>query len=188
MSEHNVFITMGASNHSTSERECNDYYATEPKATELLLERERFSNVLEPACGEGHIVKVLESHNIETTCCDIIDRGYGTQYDFFAIKEWEGDIVTNPPYKNALDFVKHALDIVPIHSKVAMFLKLQFLEGKARGEFFKDNPPKKVYVSSSRLNCAKNGEFDKYPSSAIAYAWFVWKKGFKGKPVIEWIN
>ena len=40
MSEHNVFITMGASNHSTSERECNDYYATEPKATELLLERE----------------------------------------------------------------------------------------------------------------------------------------------------
>lgn len=72
--------------------------------------------------------------------------------------------------------------------KVAMFLKLQFLEGKSRKEFFLKNPPKTVYVSSSRLICAMNGEFSKYPSSAVAYAWFVWEKGFKGDPVIKWIN
>ena len=33
-----------------------------------------------------------------------------------------------------------------------------------------------------------NGEFEKYPSGAIAYAWFVWEKGYKGKPTIDWIN
>jgi hypothetical protein len=57
-----------------------------------------------------------------------------------------------------------------------------------RKELFKKHPPKIVYVSSSRLSCAKNGEFEKYPSSAVAYAWFVWIKGFKGDPIIKWIN
>lgn len=69
-----------------------------------------------------------------------------------------------------------------------MFLKLQFLEGKQRKELFKKYPPKVVYVSSSRLICAKNGDFSEYKSSAVAYAWFVWEKGFKGDPIIKWIN
>ena len=41
--------------------ETHDYYATEPKATELLLDLETFNHeIWEPACGEGHISKVLE--------------------------------------------------------------------------------------------------------------------------------
>ena len=105
------------------------------------------------------------------------------------VSGFEGDIITNPPYKNALEFVQKALDTVQEGRKVAMFLKLTFLEGKRRGEFFKENPPKKVYVASSRLNCAMNGDFEKYPNNnAICYAWFVWEKGYKGQPVIDWIN
>jgi hypothetical protein len=65
---------------------------------------------------------------------------------------------------------------VPEGNKVAMFLKLTFLEGKARRELFKRYPPKTVYVSSSRLECGKNGIFKKDP--AVAYAWFVWQKGY----------
>ena len=45
-------------------------------------------------------------------------------------------------------------------TKVAMFLKLTFLESKARRELFERYPPKVVYVSSSRLQCAKNGDFE----------------------------
>lgn len=69
-----------------------------------------------------------------------------------------------------------------------MFLKLQFLEGKVRKELFNIYSPKKIYVSSSRLNCAKNGEFEKSPSSAIAYAWFVWEKGYEGQTIVKWFN
>ena len=70
-----------------------------------------------------------------------------------------------------------------------MFLKLQFLEGQKRKQLFLKNPPKTVYVSSSRLYCAKNGEFERYKDTkAIAYAWFVWVKGFMGDTVIKWIN
>ena len=184
-----TFATLAASNHSAGEREVNDYYATEPKAVELLLEKETFNkHILEPSCGEGHISNVLIAHDYDVESYDLIDRGYGRVQDFFDIQEFNGDIITNPPYKVAAQFVQHAIDIVPIGNKVAMFLKLQFLEGKARRKFFNINPPKTVYVASGRLNCAKNGEFDKYTSSAVAYAWFVWEKGYTGKPEIEWIN
>ena len=184
-----TFATLAASNHSAGEREVNDYYATEPKAVDLLLEKETFNkHILEPSCGEGHISNVLVAHDYDVQSYDLIDRGYGGVQDFFNIQEFNGDIITNPPYKVAAQFVQHAIDIVPIGNRVAMFLKLQFLEGKARRKFFNINPPKTVYVASGRLNCAKNGEFDKYTSSAVAYAWFVWEKGYTGKPEIEWIN
>lgn len=43
--------------------------------------------------------------------------------------------------------------------------------------------------SSSRLNCAKNGDFETYKNnSAIAYGWFIWEKGFKGDTIIKWFN
>lgn len=188
-----TFVTLAASNHSSGERQQHDYYATEPKAAELLLAEETFSPVIwECACGEGHLSKVLKEHGYEVISTDLIYRGYGDPEPLNFLEEtlldFEGDIITNPPYKYALDFVKQALNSVQYGKKVAMFLKLQFLEGKGRKQFFLENPPKTVYVSSSRLICAKNGDFEKYTSSAVAYAWFVWEKGFRGDPTIRWIN
>ena len=72
--------------------------------------------------------------------------------------------------------------------KVAMFLKLQFLESKARREFFEQCPSKVVYVSSGRLACAKNGDFNQYAGKAMSFAWFIWKKGYKGDTILKWFN
>ncbi len=69
-----------------------------------------------------------------------------------------------------------------------MFLKLQFLEGKGRKVLFDRMELKTVYVSRSRIICAKNGNFESVTSSAVAYAWFQFQKGYKGNPVIRWIN
>lgn len=46
--------------------------------------------------------------------------------------------------------------------------------------YLKKYPIKKVYVFSKRLNCAKNAEFEKYKSNAIAFAWFIWEVGYTG--------
>lgn len=188
-----VYITLGASNHTEKERQPDDYYATEPKAAELLLEQEDFHHIIwECACGEGHLAKVFKAHGHEVISTDLVYRGYGDPepLDFLneTIDNFEGDIITNPPYKFALEFVQRALESVKPGRKVAMFLKLQFLEGKRRKNFFQIARPRRVYVSSSRLLCAMNGDFKKYPSSAIAYAWFVWEKGYTGETVIKWIN
>lgn len=185
-----VFAPLGASNHSAEEREKHDYYATEPKAVELLLEQEVFTkNILEPMCGEGHICDILKGHGYNVIAYDLIDRGYGAVKDFMSIDKWDGDIISNPPYTGAIDYVAHAIDIIPNGSKVAMFLRLQFLEGKARRKYFETNPPKIIYVPSGRLNCAKNGDFEKYrKANAVCYAWFIWEKGYTGAPQIKWIN
>lgn len=189
MSKHNVFVTLGASNHTESERQAEDYYATDPKAVRLLLAEEHFTqSVLECCCGEGHISKELEKANYNVTSIDLYDRGYGEVKDFFSLTNWGADIVSNPPYKNALEFVKHSLKIIPEGNKVAFLLRLQFLEGKERGEFYKENPPKVIYVARGRLKCAKNGDFEVMGSSAQAYAWFIWEKGYKGDTIVRWIN
>ena len=144
--QNSIYTTLGASNHTDKERQQHDYYATEPKAMELLLAEEQFSPVIwECACGEGHLSKVLEQHGFEVISTDLIYRGFGDPepLDFLkeSLEDFEGDIITNPPYKYALEFVQKALDSVQPGKKVAMFLKVQFLEGQKRGAFFKDTPP-----------------------------------------------
>jgi len=187
-----VFKTLGSSNHAPDARAANDYYATDPQAVEMLLAMEHFAQVIwEPACGEGHISKVLAAHGHEVISTDLIYRGFGDPepMDFLTetFPDFEGDIITNPPYSAGLEFVTRALETVRPGGKVAMFLKVQFLEGKRRGELFAKTPPRTVYISRSRLACAKNGDFS-HTENAIAYAWYVWEKGFTGDPVIKWFN
>ena len=48
-------------------------------------------------------------------------------------------------------------------------------------------PLKTVYVSRKRIPAYKNNN-QSNKSSAIAFCWFVWEKGYSGDPVIKWIN
>lgn len=182
---------IGANTFSKEERQNNDFYATDPNAVKKLLEVETFNkNIWENACGEGNISKVLKENNYNVYSTDLIDRGYQDELvDFLNCdKKFNGDIITNPPYKHVTDFIIKSLDSIPFDNKVAMLLKLTHLEGKERYKrIYSIMPPKTIYVFSGRTHCAKNNEFDKYKSSAIAYAWFVWKKGYMGCSELKWI-
>ena len=141
----------------------------------------------------GHLSKVLEAAGYDVLSTDLIDRGYGKgDVDFLSYNgTFDGDIITNPPYKYAKEFVEHAIECVPDRHRVAMFLKIQFLEGKSRRELFDRYPPRVIYVASGRINCCKNGDFSKEQrsnNSAQAYAWFIWEKGYTGEPVVRWFN
>ena len=187
------FTTIGASAHTEEERAENDFYATHPDALKILLNDTniQLNNVWECACGEGHLAEVLRKRHILSKASDLIDRGYGnTNIDFFKCNTpWDGDILTNPPFNCALEFCKHALNIITDNNKVIMLMRIQFLEGQKRKIFLLENPPKYVYVSSSRLLLAKNGDFVKYNTpSANCYAWYIWEKGFKGETTLRWFN
>ena len=188
-----VFTPLGASNHSNSERALHDYYATDPKAAELLLKAESFSpTIWEPACGEGHLSKVFEQAGHTVISTDLIYRGYGRKesLDFLKYKgdPFDGDIITNPPYSKGAEFVEKAIETIADGHKVAMFLKLTFLETEARRPFFDKYPPRTIYGFHHRMKCGKNGDFSSVRSSAIAYAWFVWDKGYTGIPHFQWID
>ena len=156
--ENSVFKTLGATNHSNEHREVNDYYATDPIAAKLLIEQEDFSkNIWECACGEEHLSNVFREFGYNVRSSDLIDRCGNEVLDFLSCNEkWDGDIITNPPYKYAKEFVLKSLDLVEEGAKFAMFLKLLFLEGKGRRDLFEKYPPCKVYVCSGRIDCAKN--------------------------------
>ena len=105
--EHNIFVTMGASNHTEEEREKNEFYATNPIFINHLLEREPWLKdkdlkILEPSAGDGTLVdrfyeltgNKMDAYDIISRRDDIIEQNYFTknfsdQYDV---------ILTNPPY------------------------------------------------------------------------------------------
>ena len=181
---------IGSHNLSETDREINDYYATSPVAAEQLIQIEKLhNNIWECACGEGHLAKVFAEHGYTVKSTDLIDRGYGIGgVDFLSQTEpFNGDIVTNPPYKYAEDFIVKALELIPEGHKVCMFLKIQFLEGRKRKDLFKKYPPYTVWVSSSRIQHGKNGNFQN-KSSMMATAWYVWKKGYFGPTYLKWFN
>ena len=187
-----TFVTLGASNHSEHEREKHDYYATDPIAVDMLAQTGFFNGVekvWEPACGEGHLSKRMIEMGLNVHSTDLFDHGFGnTGLDFLAIPDACGfdAIVTNPPYKYALEFCQKCVDLGA--PKFAMFLKLTFLEGQKRQPFFAQHPPRYVAVCVNRVQCALNGDADMFAkSSAACYAWFIWEKGYKGKPEILWI-
>lgn len=186
-----TYVTLGASNHTNHDRAAGDYYATDPAMAVQLMQLEALYNVWEPACGAGHLAEEIKKAKRLGKATDLYDRGYKygeSGIDFLAAKlPWKGDIVTNPPYKYALEFTQHALTLIPQGYKVCMFLKLTFLESQARYQFFKDFPPCRIYVSVKRAQCGMNGVFE--GSSAACYAWFVWEKGSICKfPRLAWFN
>ena len=160
--------------------------------TGMLVLRRNNKIFITGNCGSGHLSKRLKEHGYKVYNSDIIDRGYedfNQVLDFLNFDgTYQGDIITNPPYKYCSEFIKKSLDVVNDGHKVAMFLKLQTLEGQKRyQEIFSITPPKSVYVFVKRVACGKNGKFDS-GSSAVCYAWFVWEKGWKGDTTLKWIN
>lgn len=197
-----VFKTLGSSNHTDHERGDHDYYATSPEALELFSPLYPIAHkVFEPSCGEGHLSKWLVEHGHDVLSTDLVDRGYGIGgVDFFKVgeggdmfgdcqvtkllREWANgetfDILTNPPYNVSLDYVLHAIELIPDDGHVLMFLKTTFLEGKQRKKLIFDvNPPRYVFQYSERILCAKNGDFDymrRHGGSAVAYCFMVFQK------------
>lgn len=191
-----TYAILGASNHSEKDREKNDFYATDPNSLEIFLkalDRDKIKlhhNIWECACGKGHLSKLLEGKGYEVYSTDLIYRGYGTgDIDFLKINlsDNKTDILTNPPYKYAKEFVEHSLQILEDGYYSIMFLKIQFLEGKERRKLFDKYPPKYIYVNSSRQLCLLNGDDTNKISSAVCYCWFIWEKGYKGDPIVRWI-
>lgn len=179
----------------------HDYYATNPMAVKMLLDNYNFigKSILEPCVGAGHIANAIDkyyNHTKEITGIDIVDRGYKDTIvtDFLTYetdKKFDG-IITNPPFSLAQEFIEKSMDLLTDKGQIAMFLKIQFLEGGKRGEFFKKYPPKYIYVFRNRMatwnsGLPKNPETNKPWATTMCHAWFIWEKGSKSEPIIRWL-
>lgn len=201
-----LFRIIGASNHCADEREAVDFYSTDPDCVKDLLELEQFGNkVLEPCCGNGNIAKVLTNAGYDVTATDLYDHGYGIAgVDCFEYTDIDQDIIGNPPYSLTTEFIEHMLNELQPGHKMALFLKLQVLEGQARYQkIFSQGKLKRVYVYVNRVACYKNDEryqknedgslkLDKDGNpkkigSAACYMWAIWEADYHGFPEVRWI-
>jgi hypothetical protein len=183
-------LSIVGSSRKNGYREENDFYPTPAYAVEELLKREKFDgNIWECACGDGAISDVLKSYNYETYSTDLINRGYGDGIQDFLTYDGKNydNIITNPPFSEALNFVEQAKKFS--NNKIALFLKTVFLEGSSRYDMFHDNEYrlKCMYQFSKRVSLTKNGIKMKN-SGMISFAWFVWQKDWASEPLIRWIK
>ena len=131
--ESKVFSTLGTGKRI---REKDDFYETPYQAVRCLLDNEKFEGeIWECACGKNAIVNEISKDYNNIYYSDLVDRGVNANIeDFLTSNRKTNNIVTNPPFSLALPFVKKALELSD--NKVAMLLRIQFLEGKERYNFF----------------------------------------------------
>lgn len=170
-------------------REKNDFYPTPERATKALLAAETFAGaVWEPACGDGAISRLFEEAGYPVVSSDLVNRGFGESGVDFLL-EWQSrapNIVTNPPFKLAVPFVRKALQLST--GKVAMLLKIAFLEGQERAKLFAASPLARVHVFSQRLAFVPGDGARKLDGGGMmAFAWFVWDRAHDGPPQLGWL-
>ena len=170
-----------------------DYYQTPEWATWGLLKHETLDGLVwEPCAGGGAMSRVLENAGLTVVSSDLRtdDNVYGLGgIDFLDLHDspYDADhIVTNPPYKYASEVVYEALD--QARHKVALLLKLTFLESSKRKTLFDRTPLRTVYVFRNRITMHPEGTERPENSGTITYAWFVWEHGYEDKPQIDWID
>lgn len=184
---------LGLHRQPGDQREEHDFYATHPSAIPPLMELLGWQHggklIRENSCGQGHLSMMLEIYGHTVVSTDLIDRGYGISgVDFLVPGPLDGlpydGVVMNPPYKHAQAFILRSLEIAPV---VCAFLRITFLESAKRRSFFAANPPRYVAVFSERVRSAKGGDFSNIGAGVVCYAWFVWQRGYQGRPEIVWI-
>lgn len=188
-----------AGGNSTSKREENDFYATNPETLKLFLyefwkDNSFEGDILEPACGQGHISETLKEMlpNFNITSTDLIDRRYGEGGVNFLTHDYSktfNTVITNPPFSLAKEFIEKGLEIADKY--VIMLCKIQLLEGAKRKDMFLNTPLKYVYVHTTRQATWKEGKptdsKGKKWATTMCLAWFVWDKEYEGEPIIRWI-
>lgn len=172
--------------NNVGQRKKSDFYETPSCLTIKLLELVKLKEpILEPACGNGAIVKILlkEYENV-----DFYDIKHGQ--DFLSETNKYKTIITNPPYSLAFQFIQKAKTLC---NDFYFLLPLSYLHGKQRLDYIYSD---KIFP----LNCIY--VFDRYPmlgeplrkdnkihTGMMVYAWYHFSKKPEYKePLIRFID
>lgn len=179
----------GSATHTFADRG-DDLYETPPEATQALLKAfELPKTIWEPAAGRGAIVRVLEGAGHHVICSDKVDYGFGyPQQDFLTdiFVPPVDAIVTNPPFRHAMDFVRLGIQRSPL---VVMLLRLAFLESERRRQILDNGHLREVLVFRNRLPMMhRDGWSGNKVSNPTAFAWFIWDRNHDGLTTLKRIS
>lgn len=169
---------LGASKYP---RRKGDFYATPDWCTEVLLRHfTPAGKIWEPACGEGHMSRVIQRKGYYVTSTTLYDQGYGDDrgLDFLttdAVPLSVHTIITNPPYSLADEFVEHSIGLMrPICGSVAMLLRNEWCAASGRRKLFTPQAGFDMkIVLTKRPRWIENSK----GSPRHSYAFYVWDFG-----------
>lgn len=179
----------------------DDHYPTPPEVTRALLWAERFSETIwEPCAGSGEMVDVLRAAGYDVFASTLGAGYYGQTGPGNTWRAIHGDtdflccdrnitakllavhkpgarqipdIVTNPPYKQAEEFIRHALGLKP--RKCAMLLNIKFMASRKRHNgLWREYPPSRIHMFVDRPSMYPAGYEGKRGSTTETFGWFVW--------------
>lgn len=170
--------------NNLGQRKKSDFYETPYSMTEQLLREYIFPEpILEPAKGNGAIVKVLSDKGY-------LCEAYDVEVDFLKETGKFPSIITNPPYSLAYEFILKAKEVA--QEFFAFLLPLSYLHGQKRyNTIWQDEefPLSDVCVFTRYPMLGEPLREDgKYHTGMMVYAWFIWHKGHYGPPNINWID
>ena len=171
------------STNNTGKRKKSDFYETPYSLTKMLLDKEKLTGtILEPACGNGAITKILDKYNYKYDSYDI-------ETDFLKEHKKYNTIITNPPFSIAYNFIQKAKEI---SDKFYFLLPLSYLHGKKRyDDIYCDDKYKlkKVYIFTRYPMLGEILREDgKHNTGMMVYAWYCFDKEYKKEPIINWLD
>jgi hypothetical protein len=191
---------MGQRN-SEYERKPNELYETPEWVTWALLRSSPLlfdSAIWEPCAGSGKMGRVLADGVSTFGGCVIatdivwkkidhpgVFQNEGETLDFFKTKSMVEmkhgpltNIVTNPPFNRATQFIEHALNLLkPVKGKLCLLLSSEFDYAKTRKHLFRDCPAFSEKIQLTRRIKWFDGPppgKDKEVTPSTNHAWYIW--------------
>lgn len=175
-----------------------DWYVEPEICSEALFIVEKFDgSIWDPACGMGRIVSSAISAGYEAVGTDLNPKAnsiYGECYNFLTdyVPIEKHNIVSNPPFGIAEEFVIKAIEDVKVGGKVAMILPLVWMAGfSTKRSWLPVSPLMRVYPISPRPSMPPAAVImsgEKPGNGTKDFAWFVWEKGYEGHAQIAFMN
>lgn len=174
------------------ERHADDWYVEPRWVSQRLFQVELFpGGVWDPACGGGNIVKEARAAGLEAVGSDKVIRfTHAHKWDFLVSgRASHPNIVCNPPFGIATQFIEHALSLDPW--KVAMLLPSNWVQGDKRSRWLQSTPLKTIYFITPRPSMPP-GDFleagGKAGGGTTDFAWFIWERGHRYAPMVSWLR
>jgi hypothetical protein len=170
-------------------RETHEHYVEPPWCSLRLFDEERFEgNIHDPSCGWGRIVRAARRNGLEASGSDLVDRerGFPTG-DFLKCKRRVDNIVCNPPFDIAPQFIRHAFRLS--RRKVAFFFPLARVV--AAWKWLADLPVRRLWLLTPRPPLPPGhyiASGKKPKSGRPEYCWIVIEHGYRGAPELRWLH
>ncbi len=178
-------------------RHPDDYYATPAWSVDAIMPHLpglREARILEPAAGDGAIVRALRLHGVEESQIEAVELDEERAAfcrmscptvcgDFLKLPVPDGPspslVVMNPPYSLAQEFIERAMRWLTPGGTCAVLLRLPFA-CSAKRRAFRAAHPFDVFALASRPSFGLNKDGEPGTDSAD-YAWFLFGEGRGGR-------